>query len=225
MSESFEFAYTRPSLDWYETIKRTVGPDDYERFELQLRYGLTWWLIGHKADKGGHDIPKDIGRLSRVDAVRFIKWAKRELHGSDQVEFSAISTALNLAAEISKLMEGMWEWKPCPFCGGDGGIGISPQDHTIYGCCWVCGARGMPIHCDGSATQRDYDQAQAAWNGRYAAETEKTEADIGPEQIHAHLVVNWLGDAHCSNCGAEVNCTEPFCQHCGARLDEPETRE
>ena len=46
-----------------------------------------------------------------------------------------------------------------------------------------------------------------------------------PEQIHAHLVIDWLGDAHCSNCGEEVNCTEPFCQHCGARLDEPEVKE
>ena len=46
-----------------------------------------------------------------------------------------------------------------------------------------------------------------------------------PEQIHAHLVINWLGDTNCSNCGESVNCTEPFCQHCGARLDEPEVRE
>lgn len=46
-----------------------------------------------------------------------------------------------------------------------------------------------------------------------------------PEQIHAHLVIDWLGDTHCSNCGEDVNCTEPFCQHCGARLDEPEVKE
>lgn len=46
-----------------------------------------------------------------------------------------------------------------------------------------------------------------------------------PEQIHAHLVIDWLGDTHCSNCGEDVNCTEPFCQHCGARLDEQEVKE
>ena len=46
-----------------------------------------------------------------------------------------------------------------------------------------------------------------------------------PEQIHAHLVIDWLGDTRCSNCGEDVNCTEPFCQHCGARLDEPEAKE
>ena len=46
-----------------------------------------------------------------------------------------------------------------------------------------------------------------------------------PEQIHAHLVIDWLGDTRCSNCGEDVNCTEPFCQHCGARLDEPEVKE
>ena len=46
-----------------------------------------------------------------------------------------------------------------------------------------------------------------------------------PERIHAHLVIDWLGDTRCSNCGEDVNCTEPFCQHCGARLDEPEVKE
>lgn len=46
-----------------------------------------------------------------------------------------------------------------------------------------------------------------------------------PEQIHAHPVIDWLGDTHCSNCGEDVNCTELFCQHCGARLDEPEVKE
>ena len=31
-----------------------------------------------------------------------------------------------------------------------------------------------------------------------------------PEQIHAHLVIDWLGDTRCSNCGEDVNCTEPL---------------
>ncbi len=46
-----------------------------------------------------------------------------------------------------------------------------------------------------------------------------------PEPIHAHIVVNWLGDCRCSYCETLVDCMEPFCQHCGARLDEPEERE
>ena len=46
-----------------------------------------------------------------------------------------------------------------------------------------------------------------------------------PEPIHAHIVVNWLGDCQCSYCETLVDCTEPFCQHCGARLDEPEEKE
>lgn len=46
-----------------------------------------------------------------------------------------------------------------------------------------------------------------------------------PEPIHAHIVVNWLGDCRCSYCETLVDCTEPFCQHCGARLDEPEEKE
>lgn len=46
-----------------------------------------------------------------------------------------------------------------------------------------------------------------------------------PEPIHAHIVVNWLGDCRCSYCETLVDCTEPFCQHCGAKLDEPEEKE
>lgn len=46
-----------------------------------------------------------------------------------------------------------------------------------------------------------------------------------PEPIHAHIVVNWLGDCRCSYCETLVDCTEPFCQHCGARFDEPEEKE
>lgn len=46
-----------------------------------------------------------------------------------------------------------------------------------------------------------------------------------PEPVHAHIVVNWLGDCRCSVCETLVDCTEPFCQHCGARLDEPEEKE
>lgn len=38
---------------------------------------------------------------------------------------------------------------------------------------------------------------------------------------HAHVIVDWLGDCNCSNCGEDVDCTKPFCASCGARLDEP----
>lgn len=107
MAEPFKFEYTMPSLDWYEIIKRTVDPDDYDYFELQLRYGPDWWLVGHKVDSERNDHKKDIGRLSKRDAVRFINWAKREPHGSKLAEIFAISTGLDLVGEISKLVEDM----------------------------------------------------------------------------------------------------------------------
>lgn len=44
--------------------------------------------------------------------------------------------------------------------------------------------------------------------------------------IHAHAIIDWLGNCKCSNCGnIDLNSTEPYCQHCGANLDEPEERE
>ena len=56
-------------------------------------------------------------------------------------------------------------------------------------------------------------------------ENAKVIIESRPEPTHAHLVVNWLGDCRCSYCETFVDCTEPFCQHCGARLDEPEEKE
>lgn len=43
--------------------------------------------------------------------------------------------------------------------------------------------------------------------------------------VHAHAVINWLGDSKCSNCCAGIDTTEPYCQHCGASIDETEERE
>lgn len=43
----------------------------------------------------------------------------------------------------------------------------------------------------------------------------------GQEEHHAHIVTDWLGDCHCSNCGENADCTKLFCAFCGARFDEP----
>lgn len=59
--------------------------------------------------------------------------------------------------------------------------------------------------------------------GRKLTETE-SKTEMKPI-IHAHAIIDWCGDAECSNCGAYINTTEPYCQHCGADLDEPIERE
>ena len=58
---------------------------------------------------------------------------------------------------------------------------------------------------------------------RFASELQLKENH--PPVIHAHVVVNWLGDCHCSNCGEYCDSAKPFCASCGARFDEPEMRE
>lgn len=44
-------------------------------------------------------------------------------------------------------------------------------------------------------------------------------------RVHASKVTDWLGDTRCSNCKTHVDYTEPFCQHCGAALDDPAIQE
>ena len=46
------------------------------------------------------------------------------------------------------------------------------------------------------------------------------------DEIHAHIIVDWLGNCRCSHCGYdEVNYVEPYCEHCGAHFDEPVEKE
>lgn len=49
-------------------------------------------------------------------------------------------------------------------------------------------------------------------------------ASVAPVS-HAHVVVNWLGDCHCSSCGESIDSTSRYCNWCGAILDEPEQKE
>lgn len=59
MSESFEFAYTRPSLDWYETIKRTVGTDDVpNKLPLYQRKGRSKPNFAFLHKSAWKDIPQ-----------------------------------------------------------------------------------------------------------------------------------------------------------------------
>lgn len=54
--------------------------------------------------------------------------------------------------------------------------------------------------------------------------TEENNIEMKPV-IHAHAIIDWLGNCKCSNCESSIDITELYCQHCGATLDEPEERE
>lgn len=42
--------------------------------------------------------------------------------------------------------------------------------------------------------------------------------------IHANTIIDWPGDCKCSNCESSIDITEPYCQHCGATIDERSAR-
>ena len=84
----------------------------------------------------------------------------------------------------------------------------------------------MAEYIDRAAILKAYEEVQRR-NGpwRFEALIESVPAaDVAPV-IHAHVVVNWLGDFHCSNCGESIDCTSNYCNWCGAILDEPEQKE
>ena len=86
---------------------------------------------------------------------------------------------------------------------------------------------GYSLYADTSSGE--YGEADCpVWNcpvcGRDLTE-EESKVEMKPV-IHAHAIIDWLGNCKCSNCGnIDLNYTEPYCQHCGATLDEPEERE
>jgi len=105
---SFRFVYTRPSLDWFETVNVEIKPDDYYYFKLERRFGPNWWLIGKNPppENSTHYewSETDIGRISHRDIARFIDWAKFDGGGSKLVEISAISGSFDILKEIENLL-------------------------------------------------------------------------------------------------------------------------
>lgn len=106
--KSFDFSYTRPSLDWYETIKVTIAPDDYYYFRLEKRFGPYWWLIG----TNNYDTPDyhwkttTIGELNPDNLKRFIDWVKDlDEAGCPLTEINMISGSFDIFKEIKELVE------------------------------------------------------------------------------------------------------------------------
>lgn len=109
--ECFEFSYTQPSLDWYETIKVKIEPTDYYYFKLEKRYDDSWWLIGCKSiEKYPYWEYKELGELDFDGNIsttkKFIEWAKYENgEGSKIIEIRSISGNFDLLKEIKKLID------------------------------------------------------------------------------------------------------------------------
>lgn len=106
--EPFVFTYTKPLLDWYETIKVEIKPEDYYYFHLERRFGPTWWLVGcNPVDKPNyHWEYKDLGEIgseiSNYDVKRFIEWAKCD-NGSRITRINVISGSFDIFKEIEKI--------------------------------------------------------------------------------------------------------------------------
>lgn len=108
--EPFVFEYTMPLLDWYETIKVTIKPEDYYYFHLERRFGRTWYLVGcNPVDEPSyHWEYKELGQigseLSNYDVKRFIEWAKSD-NGSRITRINVISGSFDIFKEIEDIFK------------------------------------------------------------------------------------------------------------------------
>lgn len=106
--EPFVFTYTKPLLDWYETIKVEIKPEDYYYFHLERRFGRTWWLVGcNPVDKPNYHwentVLGEIGtEISNYDVKRFIEWAKTD-GGSRITQINVISGSFDIFKEIENI--------------------------------------------------------------------------------------------------------------------------
>ena len=106
MREDFKYTYTRPSLDWFETVNVEIKIGQYEYFILQRRFGNTWWIMGFKNSK-----EVQIGSIDGTNIFKFIDWCKNNAGGSRILHFSAISTSFNILEEIVKLYKEYEKYK------------------------------------------------------------------------------------------------------------------
>ena len=105
--EPFVFEYTIPSLDWYTTIRKQIEWAEYDYFEIEYRYGPSYWLIGYKQGKR-----EEIGELRGRYIQKFIKWSEFSFglsNSSKLAKISVISTSLN----IVKMMKEIVKWTEC----------------------------------------------------------------------------------------------------------------
>ena len=108
---AFEFTYTRPYLDWYETVNVSLPYDKYSYLTLELRYGGTWWLIGHKycEDTYKWDRDEQIGEIYSPVIPRLVEWAEYTNKYGHRVsilqEVRAIDGCLNPIREFLTIMD------------------------------------------------------------------------------------------------------------------------
>lgn len=122
----FEFTYTRPSLDWYETVNVSLEFDKYDYLSLQRRFGPSWWLKGHKYNENREEWEEtDIGRIEEDDIPRLIGWARyTDEWGNTHnlvLEISGLGTGLDVIDSFMKIMERQ---------NGKGGIDIMTKELT-----------------------------------------------------------------------------------------------
>lgn len=105
----FKFAYTRPSLDWYEDVNVSIDYNEYNYLALERRYGGSWWVIGKRYIEDNHRwISEQIGKISEEDIPRLVEWAEHTNIFGRRVsilnEVRAIDGCLNPIREFLEIM-------------------------------------------------------------------------------------------------------------------------
>ena len=97
--ESFKYSYTKPCLDWYETVNIEIKDGEYRGFEIERRFGSTWYLHGFRDEK-----LKVISEINGYDLKLFIKWCETK-NGSLITTIRSISTSINIIEDIKELLK------------------------------------------------------------------------------------------------------------------------
>ena len=108
--EPFEFSYTKPWLDWYETIKVSILYNQYNYLTLERRYGSSWWLVGHIFNKQSDKWERvDVGQINNHDIKRLVEWARFTTKKGHTIniltEIRAIDGILNPIDEFLRIIQ------------------------------------------------------------------------------------------------------------------------
>ena len=105
--EPFRFSYTSPTSDWFIMHDVVLNPDDYYYYEIQRRFGPSWWLVGKNPPKENSGLQwseESIGEISEYSLMRFIEWAKGE-RGSKITSISAICGSFDILEDIKRILK------------------------------------------------------------------------------------------------------------------------
>lgn len=97
--ENFTLVCNDWCIDWPTTNDVVINDNDYLGYEIQKRFGPTWWVIGIKKNVKYDLRQEQFGEVSKSELLRFMRWA-----GTRIVSFNCIASNMGLITDLKEIL-------------------------------------------------------------------------------------------------------------------------